>query len=1041
MSFSGKAQTLLQYLILIFFLFLLFPPMFYENPESGLDNSWNLALQLAFKDHLVFGKDIVFTYGPLGILNYRLPIAVSKFGYLLFDGYFLATLFFVLRSIFKRHFSYGLAAFIFLCIMANQYGAMFQWFFLFFFFYLFSFVEEPRRIGHLIQAAFLSVLLLYFKASLGVTATAIFLLAVTYTLIRRKWTGKIFAAVLLAYFLSIWLGALLLHVELKGYILGSLQLIDGYNDAMARVTQPEYLPFLYTSLFTILIFLARTGWLLLVSFRRKEWLKNADQLFIHVITGLAIFILFKSAYVRSDSHAYIFIKNIPSLAAFTFLYNPGGFRKRVAAICCWIMLALSFWAVNAMPESYQPYLRILRGSFLSFKVGEMGQYFRQIGSFDSARAASDSLALGNNEYKAIIGNHSVDILPTEVSTLYFNGLHYEPRPVIQSYVAYTEYLDSLDAHKYRSPGAPDYLLFSVATIDGRVPFFDESRTKLTMLERYYIVGQIKDDLVLKKKEKPENLQPLITDTTFARLGEEIPVRKSPNLQFSRIFVEYNLQGRLRRLFYQPPYLKISLTLDDGRVRSFRAIVPVLADGVILNKFLESTDEMQSLMQSDGRLNTNVTSIRIEPDPTDDGFIPRIKMVNTYFSFPKKTTAELREDSLGMASLARMQDKYKPAPLDTSLYQRDTFRLAMGNVLNHSQMLKIQDGWAFREKYDNDHILIKALLRSEDKVYQLPTDNQQRPDLPAVFKRPDLINVGFSATVNKSQLPPGDYQLGILIIDTVQKKGWINYSTQNVIIQPAAVIEKINTNELAIGGIQQLQYGMDPQKVDDYRIYIKGWAFLQGTDPKDVSTSVILRSAKAAYRISTNAVSRKDVANSFHDPRLVHSGFSVTIPGDSLTAGTYEVGIEMRYRDGKGYSLAFTGQEVTAGIPDLVIPAPVAELPPTGNLDLGIDFIKEKGDTVTLSGWAVQKMEAVDSSSIEVLLKRDRLLYAAGTRTRSRPDVTQLFKSKFNLDDCGFFVKLSKKALPAGKYAIGIHVYRDGDKGVVRWLDQTIDVPK
>jgi hypothetical protein len=1041
MSLSGKAQTLLQYLILIFFLFLLFPPLFYEWPEPGLDNSWNIAIQLAFKDHLVFGRDIVYTYGPLGILNYRLPISVSKFVYLFFDGYFLATLFFALRSIFKKHFSYGLAAFIFLCIMANQYGAMFQWFSFFFFFYLFSFLEEPRRIGHLIQAAFLSILLLYFKASLGVTATAIFLISVTYILIRRKWTGILFAAVLLAYFLFIWLGALLLHVELKGYILGSLQLIDGYNDAMARATEPEYLIFLYTSVFIILIFLVRTGWLLLVSFRRKELLKNADQLFIHVITGMAIFILFKSAFVRSDSHAYIFIKNIPSLAAFTFLYNPSGFRTRVAAVCCWIMLALSFWAVNAMPQSYQPYLRILKGSFLPYKAREMAVYFRQVGSYDSARAASDSLALRDNEYKAIIGNHTVDILPTEVSTLYFKGLHYDPRPLIQSYAAYTEYLDSIDAQKYRSPGAPDYLLFSIATIDGRVPFFDESRTNLAILERYYIVGQLKDDLVLKKKEKPEDLQPLVTDTTFARLGEEMPIAKSPNLQFSRIFVEYNLWGRLRRLFYQPPYLKISLTLDDGKVRSFRAIVPVLADGVILNKFLESEDEIQSLMQSGGRLNTNVTSIRIDPDPTDGGFIPRIKMVNTYFSFPKKTTAELREDSLGMASLARMLDKYKPVLLDTTLYQRDTFRLAMGNVLNHAQLLKIRDGWAFREKYDNDHIIIKALLRSEGKVYQLATDNQLRPDLPAVFNRSDLINMGFSATVNKSQLPPGDYQLGILIIDTVQKKGWINYSTQNVIIQQAAVIQKINTNDLTIGGTQKLQYGMDPQKVDDYRIYIKGWAFLQGTDPKDGSTSVILRSAKATYRISTNAVSRIDVANSFHDPRLVCSGFSTTIPEDSLKAGTYAVGIEKRYRDGKGYSLVFTGQEVTAGIPDLVIPAPVAELPPVGNVDLGVDFIKEQGDTLTLSGWAVQKMDAVDSSTIEIVLHSNRASYIAATLVRSRPDVTTALKSKYNLDNCGFFVKLSKKALPAGKYQVGIHVYRDGDEGVVRWLDRVIDVPK
>src|SRR6202020_789350 len=111
-----------------------------------------------------------------------------------------------------------------------------------------------------------------------------------------------------------------------------------------------------------------------------------------------------------------------------------------------------------------------------------------------------------------------------------------------------------------------------------------------------------------------------------------------------------------------------------------------------------------------------------------------------------------------------------------------------------------------------------------------------------------------------------------------------------------------------------------------------------------------------------------------------------------------IGVEKSYPGGKGRSLAFTGKDLNVGVPEVVIPAPVAELPPAGDLALGVDFIKEDGPTVTMSGWAVQKMDAVDSSTIEIVLHSNRVSYIAATLTRSRPDVTAVLKSKYNLDN-------------------------------------------
>ena len=45
-----------------------FLPLRPTPPFAHLDSSWALGLALAWEQGLVFGTDIVFTYGPLGTL-------------------------------------------------------------------------------------------------------------------------------------------------------------------------------------------------------------------------------------------------------------------------------------------------------------------------------------------------------------------------------------------------------------------------------------------------------------------------------------------------------------------------------------------------------------------------------------------------------------------------------------------------------------------------------------------------------------------------------------------------------------------------------------------------------------------------------------------------------------------------------------------------------------------------------------------------------------------------------------------------------------
>jgi hypothetical protein len=44
------------------------------QPDSALDGSWRYLLAIAQERHLVFGRDVIFTYGPLGWISGRLDV-------------------------------------------------------------------------------------------------------------------------------------------------------------------------------------------------------------------------------------------------------------------------------------------------------------------------------------------------------------------------------------------------------------------------------------------------------------------------------------------------------------------------------------------------------------------------------------------------------------------------------------------------------------------------------------------------------------------------------------------------------------------------------------------------------------------------------------------------------------------------------------------------------------------------------------------------------------------------------------------------------
>ncbi len=98
-----RGLTPFGFALLLIWIGLALLPMPPQIPITGLDASWAHALNVAHARNFIFGRDIVFTFGPLGYLLYPLPgtvpaLAAFATGWIV-HAFFLLGLLLIWRSL------------------------------------------------------------------------------------------------------------------------------------------------------------------------------------------------------------------------------------------------------------------------------------------------------------------------------------------------------------------------------------------------------------------------------------------------------------------------------------------------------------------------------------------------------------------------------------------------------------------------------------------------------------------------------------------------------------------------------------------------------------------------------------------------------------------------------------------------------------------------------------------------------------------------------------------------------------------------------
>ena len=401
-------------------------------------------------------------------------------------------------------------------------------------------------------------------------------------LIAGCWRGRRFEAIL-GYPLAvaaIWLALGQAPRHFVPYLSASWQIATGYGEAMAANVNVSLLP-VYLGL----------GVLLLLAILSVRWLRTTGRqvrpIAGFVLIGVCVLLSWKHGFTRQDSHVILFF-NFLALVPFAgaALAWTGTSPKAVELGLLAVIVGGALAGRGSVP-SENWFLRLAVGTRDLVTPQAMRQRCQQ--GYD-AIAADCALPRLN----ALIGTETVDQLSCDQGVVLLNRWNYRPRPVFQSYSAYTPRLLADNAAFFRSDRAPRFLLWKLQPLDQRVPTSEDGPALLEILRRYHPVAEEGDFLLLERRAT--------TTATGARaivwegdvgFGEEVRIEGLPGeAHIVTIRIVDTTRGKWTKLFFRPPELFLRVRTADEKAFRYRLIPALASAGFLLDPLLRDETDVQ-----------------------------------------------------------------------------------------------------------------------------------------------------------------------------------------------------------------------------------------------------------------------------------------------------------------------------------------------------------------------------------------------------------------------------------------------------------------
>lgn len=195
-----------------------------------------------------------------------------------------------------------------------------------------------------------------------------------------------------------------------------------------------------------------------------------------------------------------------------------------------------------------------------------------------------------------------DLYSYDQAALFAAGLDWSPRPVFQSYSAWTPPLLRINAAHLLGADAPQNIVFSVQPIDRRFPALEDGASWPLLLSRYHFTGYAGAAAILQRRSAAGRfqLQPLFTGQYPMDRRVALP-KPAGSILWAEIEIRPTLAGRIVNLVYKLPLLYLSLQYPGGGSETYRYIEGMGETGFVIAPTVGSTQNFIALTQNPASL--------------------------------------------------------------------------------------------------------------------------------------------------------------------------------------------------------------------------------------------------------------------------------------------------------------------------------------------------------------------------------------------------------------------------------------------------------
>lgn len=551
-------------------------------PAAGLDASWNAGLSMAIHQGLQFGRQVVFTYGPLGFLQGQFlwygDLAIIAFLYsatiyiafctalagalrrLLAPAPTVLVAFLIVATLPLLEQSLLLTVLVCLGVLERR--------------------HSERTIDLLVLAggSFAAVEALV-KLSVGPVIVAVLVLALIGA--RARW-WKIggFVLLFLAELLLLWILAGQSISSLPAFLENTWQIVSGYSSAMLRQVNVPAWKVTVATLVAVVVM----GGLVIASAQAHYRDRRARWCAITLMV-IAAFATFKEGVVRTDAGHLSLYFSTACVLWIAVPWTRDRWRWMVAGAA-----VIAAVGIPVRPPGLPTNLNVIANvRYAADQVRSLLSESRRQELIGIGRKAMKATYRLDRGMRVALRGRSVAIEPWEIGVAWAYRLDWSPLPVFQNYSAYTKPLDQLNAGAVENAAGPQRILrenqllvdpeFSTPDLDNRYLGWDPPAQARAVLchfvdlqttPRWQLLGRVPD-----RCGRPRFIQSTVTNPGSPI---RVPVPRRGEVVFVRI------QGAgvsgLERVSTLLLHARLRNLIVNGSA-SYRLIPETAADGLML----------------------------------------------------------------------------------------------------------------------------------------------------------------------------------------------------------------------------------------------------------------------------------------------------------------------------------------------------------------------------------------------------------------------------------------------------------------------------